>query len=262
MLTKKTRGQGSKPATYDIWWGLSAIAAAAVAIFYFWFVSNSALVPTATHPSVIETKVDSDQNVVATIYSEDRSLQFLTSGKSVVGAQFLGAEFRDQAAFRGFAVQQSAMFAKPDAKRVLQLGLGAGIVPNYIRQRRLPVDVVEFSKEIVYMAEQHFGYDSCCQSAASNCSDPRYHALCERNFGRTIIQEARQFLFNASDPIAPYDIVISDLFMGSNPGHLYSKQVFQQIKRVWLTPTDGIMVVNFVGLHVGPGSKSAHILAR
>ena len=75
-----------------------------------------------------------------------QSLQFLTSGASVVGAQYLAAEFRDQAAFTGFAVQQSVLFARPTSRRALQLGLGAGIVPTFLREHGLRVDVVEMSE--------------------------------------------------------------------------------------------------------------------
>jgi spermidine synthase len=240
-------------------WALRAVAAAIVASL-FCFLRETEQAQTAV---VIETKIDSGENPVATIYSEDRVIQFLTCGKSVVGAQFLKAEFRDQAAFTGFAVQESAMFAKKNAKRILQLGLGAGIVPTFFREHDMPVDVVEFSAPIVYMAAHHFGYNSCCKTMPANCSDGQSVAECEKKNGHTIIQEARQFLFTpgANNETGKYDIVLSDLFMGSNPGHLYSKQVFEQIQRVWLR-ADGIVAVNFVGLHVGAGSKSARILAR
>ena len=36
-------------------------------------------------------------------------------------------------------------------------------------------------------------------------------------------------------------------FIGSNPGHLHSVEVFQQIQQHWLSPS-GVLVVNFVGI--------------
>ena len=40
-------------------------------------------------------------------------------------------------------------------------------------------------------------------------------------------------------------------FIGSNPGHLHSVEVFQRIQQHWLSPA-GVLLVNFVGISAGP----------
>ena len=69
--------------------------------------------------------------------------------------------------------------------------------------------------------------------------------------------EARTFLFE--EQASRYDAVISDVFNGSNPGHMHSKEVFARLKD-WLQP-GGILVVNFVGFHRGPNSQVSHKVA-
>ena len=68
----------------------------------------------------------------------DGVLNLMTYGTSVIGTQFTGEEFNDQAAFTGFAVMQCALFtfkspAEAQQSSFLQLGLGSGIVPSWIR---------------------------------------------------------------------------------------------------------------------------------
>jgi len=209
---------------------------------------------------VLEKVVDGHGDVIAAVLSEDKSLSFLVSGASVVGAKYVAPEFQDQSAFTGFAVQEAVLFAKRSLKSVLQLGLGAGIVPSWLRRRGVRVDVVEYSERILSLAEKHFGFHSCCTSAAAACGPKsKERALCEKRAGRSTVQEARDFVFNYSG--GRYDVVISDCFSGSNPGHLHSKEVFEHIKRSVLKE-GGILVVNFVGLHKGRGSETARILAR
>ena len=101
--------------------------------------------------------------------SEELGLKLLTSGHCVIGAQFLQPELRDQAAFTGFALQEALLFVNRSMQKVLQLGLGAAVVPNFLRDHGLKageaaiwawksqVDVVEMSPIVARMAEAHFG---------------------------------------------------------------------------------------------------------
>ena len=182
---------------------------------------------------------------------------------AVIGAQFVDPAFREQAAFAGFAVMQALACFLPRAVRfgilsgrgdaeaygkldlrVLQLGLGAGTVPTWLRfscgQR---VDVVEYSDDVVAAAARYFGYDRR-----------------DAGLGQTVVAEARAFLFGRAAPF-PYDVVVQDVFVGSNPLHLLTREVFARVRDEWLLRGDGgggALVVNMVGLAQGGLELETH----
>ena len=180
---------------------------------------------------------------------------------AVIGAQFVDPAFRDQAAFSGFAVMQALACFLPRAARfgvlsgrgdaeaygkldlrVLQLGLGAGTVPTWLRfscgQR---VDVVEYSADVVAAAVRYFGYDRR-----------------DAGLGQTVVEEARAFLFGRAAPF-PYDVVVQDVFVGSNPLHMLTREVFARVRDEWLLRGGGgAYVVNMVGLAQGGHELDTH----
>ena len=115
---------------------------------------------------VLETARDAHGHVVAAVSNEELGVNFLTFESSVIGAQYMQADYKDQATFTGFAVQECVIFVNRSLRRTLQLGLGAGIVASFLRAHRVQVDAVELSDAVLYMAEKHFGFDTCCALVA------------------------------------------------------------------------------------------------
>ena len=184
-----------------------------------------------THLGVVE--------VVTFEQHEAPAIRFLRCGSSIVGADFIADEFRGQSAFRNFAILQTVGWMGKDGRklRVLQLGLGAGTVPNYLRSEHgALVDVVEINPDIVQAAAQHFEY----------ARDP------SREVGTTYIQDALTFLEGQPQSDAlKYDVVVHDLFTGHNPLLLLERSLLQSIKDRWLTDR-GLLVVDFFGYqHAG-----------
>lgn len=235
------------------WWlAVCAVtlAASALAVLVPWSEPSARL---------LESLVDSLGNVVAAVENEELGLKLLTSGPCVIGAQYLQEDVKEQAAFTGFALQEAVLFVNRSLRHVLQLGLGAGVVPNYLRLHGVKVDVMEVSEVVLQMAEKYFDFNSCC---ADPRADPgcEVHTVmaCRQRYGHTRLGEARALLFGDSKR---FDVVISDVFIGSNPGHLHSVEVFQRIQQHWLSPA-GVLLVNFVGFHRGNGSHISQKLAR
>lgn len=163
---------------------------------------------------VLETAKDAHGHLVATVSNRELGVKFLTFGSSIIGAQYGQAEYKE-----------SVLFVNRSLRHALQLGLGAGVVASYLRAHRMQVDVVELSDAVLYLAEKHFEFNSCCQAAPSAC-DPLGPSAdaCRSRQGSSKLSEARSFLFQENS--RRYDVVISDVFNGSNPGHMHSLEVF------------------------------------
>eukprot|EP00435_Cladocopium_sp_Y103_P035585 s3914_g9.t1 len=126
------------------WWLACAVTAASalavLVVLHPWSGPSTRL---------LETLVDSLGNVVAAVENEEGfleapggelGLKLLTSGPCVIGAQYLQEDVKDQAAFTGFALQEAVLFVNRSLRHVLQLGLGAGVVPNYLRLHGVKAD--------------------------------------------------------------------------------------------------------------------------
>eukprot|EP00434_Breviolum_minutum_P008411 symbB.v1.2.007424.t1/scaffold453.1/size202423/15 len=190
---------------------------------------------------------------------KDLGLMLLTTGSCVIGAQYLQDDVKDQAAFTGFAVQEAILFVNRSMRHVLQLGLGAAVVPNFLRFHGVKVDVIEVSDVVLHMAETYFDFHSCCANSGRCAKSQEEMLACRERYGLTSLGEARAILFG--DNRSRFDAVISDVFIGSNPGHLHSIEVFLEIQQRWLHPS-GLLLVNFVGFPSGPSSRISQKLAR
>ncbi|MGH8618301.1 MAG: spermidine synthase [Burkholderiales bacterium] len=108
---------------------------------------------------------------------------------------------------------------RPDAKRVLALGLGAGIVPRTLVARGVEVTVVEIDPAAVQAARQTFALPD------------------EVN---VVLEDARTYLQRCR---RPYDVVVVDLFAGDGvPEYLVTKDFFNDLKRC--TGDHGVAVFN------------------
>ncbi len=109
----------------------------------------------------------------------------------------------------------------PDMDNALVIGLGAGLVPNWLEKRGIRTDAVDIDPAVFDFAERYFNVQLS---------------------GRKVKQDARYFLQNSLDV---YDLVVLDAFSGdSTPGHLVSLEALQLVEQ---RLTDkGILAVNLI----------------
>lgn len=122
---------------------------------------------------------------------------------------------------------------RPDARRVLFVGLGGGTAPRRYHEDypQMQVDVVELDPAVVQVARQYFGV-------------PQDHRL------RLFAQDGRLFVARARER---YDIVVLDAFLiDTIPFHLATREFFEMI-RTHLTP-GGVLASNIIGALDGPRS--------
>ncbi len=95
----------------------------------------------------------------------------------------------------------------PEAKDVLVLGLGAGIVPRNLKRDGIAVSVVEINPDALKVARDHFGLDT--QGITIHTADARtYVRGCARSF----------------------DAAVVDLFQGDNtPDYLLTLEFFRDL---------------------------------
>ncbi|HXS99399.1 MAG TPA: fused MFS/spermidine synthase [Elusimicrobiota bacterium] len=117
---------------------------------------------------------------------------------------------------------------RPRARRVLALGLGAGLLPTALEREGLVVDVYEIDPEIVRVARKWFGYE------------PK---------GEVTVGDARALLETKDG--GPWDFMVLDAFGAeSPPAHLFTKESFEKMRGA-MAP-DGVLAVNLVTAVEGP----------
>lgn len=122
---------------------------------------------------------------------------------------------------------------RPQARRVLMIGLGGGTVPTRYHEDypAMTIDVVELDPAVVRVARTYFGLPS----------DGRI---------RVTAQDGRLFLARARDR---YDIILLDAYLiDTIPFHLATKE-FMEIARAHLVPS-GVLASNVIGALDGPRS--------
>lgn len=126
-----------------------------------------------------------------------------------------------------------AMALKPDAERVLILGLGGGSITRRF-WRDYPgvrVDTVEIDPVVVDVAYEYFWLPT----------DERL---------RVFTEDARRYVQQTDDT---YDIVIMDAYYADAlPYHLTTDEFFREVKRV-MSP-DGVLAYNLISAPAGEGS--------
>ena len=97
----------------------------------------------------------------------------------------------------------------PEARNVVVLGLGAGVVPRHLKADGLEVSVVEINPMALEAAAKNFGFDA---------RGMRVH-----------IEDARTFVRNCRNS---YDAAAVDLFVGDNvPDYLLTREFFADLRR-------------------------------
>lgn len=111
----------------------------------------------------------------------------------------------------------------PNAKSVLVMGLGAGIVPRDLRRRGMAVSIVDINPQSVVAARDHFGFD------------PGSYVI--------TVTDARNFVRDCTNR---FDAIVVDLFQGdSTPDYLMTAEFFADLKRC-LNPGGAIAMNAFL----------------
>ncbi|MCH7883586.1 fused MFS/spermidine synthase [Patescibacteria group bacterium] len=131
---------------------------------------------------------------------------------------------------RGDTFNSSSVFAQklpfiflinPDAKEVLVLGLGSGLLMKELGEMiDINVDTVDIDPNVLYVAREYFGFD-----------------------GSIYIEDARTFIRNSEKK---YDAIIFDIAQGDGYSvHNFTQEAFQETKNI--LNLDGIIAINFSG---------------
>lgn len=158
-----------------------------------------------------------------------RHLRFDASNQSAID---LADGFTSVVAYPNYL--DLALAAKPDAKRVLVLGLGGGAVTKrwWRDYPGVTIDSVEIDPAVIDVSRRFFGLPD----------DARL---------RVFNQDARRFVQSSTDT---YDIVIVDCYYSDSlPFHLTTQEFFAEVKRR-LAP-DGVVAYNVIGSVDGDGSE-------
>ena len=122
----------------------------------------------------------------------------------------------------------ASLLFRPDPKRVLMIGLGAGAVSNCLHHLypKAHIDVVEVDREVIAIAKQYFFL-----------KETRNYQVHEGD-GRMFIQRQRGE--------RPYDLVLLDAFKsGSVPFHLKTGEFYEELRGI-LSP-EGVVASNLYG---------------
>ncbi|CAH0482164.1 unnamed protein product [Peronospora belbahrii] len=221
-------------------------------VFYVaWQLVDGQLDPSANNLYTIVNRIDENDSVVA-IVRLDKVL-FLLYDESIIGAEFEDPNIRDQTAFPGFTIMQCAAYLTTKPTRAMQIGLGIGTVPSFLRKMDIPTDVVEISEAVVTQATDYFQYQWCPWYQKEDDEDDEE----ECRHGRTFVMDGLKFL--SSKPIdlgiqtdhdqadlQPYDLFIVDVYTGFNPFLFFVRDQILRIRDNWLI-SNGVLVMNFVG---------------
>ena len=195
-----------------------------------------ALAPEPALPSGISIleRSQSLYGLVEVIEDRNRNVRFLRADHSILGAQFL----QDKSA--GFAflhLLEAGRFLRPEAKDMLQIGLGIGSLPRVLGAQGMRVDAVEIDPAVVRFAERYFGFAPT---------------------GDVIVEDARTALRHS---LRRYDLIVHDTFTGgTTPEHLLTLEVLQRIHAL-LRP-GGVLMLNFIGYHEGARAQASFAVAR
>src|SRR6266704_2212425 len=125
---------------------------------------------------------------------------------------------------------------RPDAKRILIIGLGGGSIPKKLQKEfpSLEIDVVEIDPEVIQIAKNHFN-------------------VRESNHLHLHAQDKRLFLTRTANQ---YDIILLDAYYAdAMPFHLATREFFELAQRK-LTP-NSIVITNLISTVTNPSDKIA-----
>ncbi|KAF4039937.1 putative S-adenosyl-L-methionine-dependent methyltransferase [Phytophthora infestans] len=198
------------------------------------------------------SRIDVDDSVVAVV--RRNGVLHLLYDETIIGAEFDDPYLRKQTAFPGFTIMQCAAYLERKPTKALQIGLGIGSVPSFLREMDIPTDVVEISEAVVTQAADYFQYEWCEEDECPQ--------------GRTVVMDGLKFLASKpedldieTDTENPYDLFIVDVYTGWNPFAFFVREEMLRVRENWLT-TDGVLVMNFVGYMQDPRAAAPKSIYR
>lgn len=166
------------------------------------------------------------------VVAEDTSARYLRFDRSFQSGMHLNDPYESPFLYAAYA--HLGLIFRPQAKRVLMVGLGGGSIQKRFRRDypEITIDVAELDPMVVEVAK-------------------RFFAVKEDTRLQITIQDGRLFLRRAQQR---YDIIILDAyFADSIPFHLATTE-FVQLAKSRLEP-GGIIVSNIIGALDGPRSS-------
>jgi len=175
-------------------------------------------------------RYDSQYHRIAVTEADNvRHLRFDASNQSAID---LADGYKSVIAYPNY--MDLALAEKPDARRVLVLGLGAGAITKrwWRDYPGVTIDSVEIDPAVIDVSRRFFGLPE----------DARL---------RVFNEDARRFVQNSTDT---YDIVIVDCYYADSlPFHLTTQEFLGEVKKR-MAP-DGVLAYNVIGSVEGDGSK-------
>ncbi|MEO7037776.1 MAG: fused MFS/spermidine synthase [Polyangiaceae bacterium] len=172
--------------------------------------------------------------LVEVINDSNRNVRFLRTDHSILGARYLAD---GSSAFAFLHLLEAVRFMRPNAKDMLQIGLGIGSLPQVLGAQGVRVDSVEIDPAVADFAKRYFGFTPT---------------------GDVIIEDARTYLRHTE---RRYDIIVHDTFTGgTTPEHLLSVEVLQRIHAL-LRP-GGVLMLNFIGYQEGSQAEASFAVSR
>ncbi len=183
--------------------------------------------PTSSHFDILD-KAESPYNTLYVIENNrTRELWFKGGGQFFLQSR-LDLDAPESLALVYSHLMLASLLFRPDPKKVLMIGLGAGAVSQCLHRLypRAHIDVVEVDPAVIACAKKYFFL-----------KEARNYQVHEGD-GRMFIQRQRGE--------TPYDIVLLDAFKsGSVPYHLKTGEFYQEIRDI-LHP-EGVVVSNLYG---------------
>src|SRR5713226_6454151 len=165
------------------------------------------------------------------IVAEDDVIRYLRFNRSLQSGMYLADPF--DSPFLYAAYVHLGLLFRPQAKRVLMVGLGGGSIQKRFWRDypEMTIEVAELDPMVVDVAKRFFAVRE----------DPRLHIT---------EQDGRLFLRTT---LRRYDIIILDAYFAESiPFHLTTRE-FLTLARARLAPA-GIIVANLIGALEGPQS--------
>ncbi|KAG7380328.1 hypothetical protein PHYPSEUDO_007300 [Phytophthora pseudosyringae] len=226
--------------------------------------AGTRLEPAADDVYDLVSRLDVDESVVAVV--RRNGVLHLLYDETIIGAEFDDPYLRKQTAFPGFTIMQCAAYLEVKPTRALQIGLGIGTVPSFLREMDISTDVVEISDAVVTQAADYFQYEWCPRSRDEEDEDDvEEDERCPN--GRTFVMDGLKFLASKPTDLGgqtdehPYDLFIVDVYTGWNPFAFFVREEMLRVRENWLT-ADGVLVMNFVGYMQGPRAAAPKSIYR
>eukprot|EP01114_Cavostelium_apophysatum_P014125 TRINITY_DN3583_c0_g1_i1.p1 TRINITY_DN3583_c0_g1~~TRINITY_DN3583_c0_g1_i1.p1 ORF type:complete len:327 (+),score=68.06 TRINITY_DN3583_c0_g1_i1:276-1256(+) len=197
------------------------------------FALNDYVDPDTIPPewSILEIKDTPYGRLIA--FEKKGHFRLLACGHSFLGGVHFDADH--SSLLTAFPIQSAVYFANLDGRKLLQIGVGVGIVARLVKSfnPQVHVDVVDINAGVVEFAEKYFYYHDA---------------------DRTYIEDGRQFLFSRDER---YDFIVHDVYSGGYTSpHLMTKEVFERIKEM-LNPK-GVLCFNLLTYVTGPKERGFH----